>query len=80
MPSLTIEEAALAGGFGSAVLEYAHDVSHNAAPIDRLGIPDHFIEHGNTSELLNEIGVTTENAVEKVVSLIRKKAIERENV
>ncbi|MCZ2260115.1 1-deoxy-D-xylulose-5-phosphate synthase [Sporosarcina sp. G11-34] len=80
MPILTIEEAALAGGFGSAVLEYAHDVSHNAAPIDRLGIPDHFIEHGNTSELLNEIGVTTENAVEKVVSLVRKKAIERENV
>ena len=49
---MTVEEAVLAGGFGSAVLEYAHDTFHTAAPIQRMGIPDQFIEHGNVDELL----------------------------
>ena len=40
MPILTIEEAVLQGGFGSAVLEFAHDNGYHHAVIDRMGIPD----------------------------------------
>ncbi|MBD7906785.1 1-deoxy-D-xylulose-5-phosphate synthase [Sporosarcina gallistercoris] len=56
-PIITVEEAVLAGGFGSAVLEYAHDTGVNA-PIHRMGIPDQFIEHGDVDALLAEIGMT----------------------
>ncbi len=30
-------------------------------PIRRMGIPDQFIEHGNVTELLEEIGMTAGN-------------------
>ena len=73
MPIMTVEEAVLAGGFGSAVIEYAHDVKYTAAAIERMGIPDHFIEHGNVNELLAEIGMTTENLVQNVESLDSRK-------
>ncbi|MBD8003523.1 1-deoxy-D-xylulose-5-phosphate synthase [Bacillus norwichensis] len=73
LPVLTIEEAVLQGGFGSAVLEFAHDNGYQHAFIDRLGIPDRFIEHGSVKELLNEIGMTPDNIVVKIKSLMPKK-------
>ncbi|UII54796.1 1-deoxy-D-xylulose-5-phosphate synthase [Cytobacillus spongiae] len=73
MPILTIEEAVLQGGFGSAVIEFAHDKGYHHAEIDRLGIPDHFIEHGSVNELLKEIGLTTEDVIESIQALARKK-------
>ncbi|WP_408021610.1 1-deoxy-D-xylulose-5-phosphate synthase [Siminovitchia acidinfaciens] len=73
LPVLTIEEAVLQGGFGSAIMEFAHDHGYHHAFIDRLGIPDRFIEHGSVKELLKEIGMTSENVVMKIKSLIPKK-------
>ncbi|HEY2881610.1 MAG TPA: 1-deoxy-D-xylulose-5-phosphate synthase [Pirellulales bacterium] len=52
---LTVEEAALMTGFGSAVLEAAADAGVNASHVARLGIPDRFIEHGERSELLADL-------------------------
>ncbi|WP_404403710.1 1-deoxy-D-xylulose-5-phosphate synthase [Jeotgalibacillus malaysiensis] len=69
IPILTIEEAVLQGGFGSAVLEFAHDQQISHAKIERMGIPDQFIEHGNVDQLLEEIDLTSEQAV-KVIRLI----------
>jgi 1-deoxy-D-xylulose-5-phosphate synthase len=54
---VTVEEAALAGGFGSAVLEAAADAGLDTRNLRRLGIPDHFIEHGERSELLADLGL-----------------------
>lgn len=65
VPILTIEEAVLQGGFGSAVLEFAHD-HHYQSVIDRMGIPDKFIEHGSVNSLLEEIGLTTEDVVKRI--------------
>lgn len=72
-PILTIEEAVLQGGFGSSILEFAHDHGYHQAIIDRIGIPDQFIEHGEVNELLKEIGLTEENAVLKIQTLSGKK-------
>ncbi|MGD6815587.1 1-deoxy-D-xylulose-5-phosphate synthase [Metabacillus sp. 84] len=77
IPILTIEEAVLQGGFGSAVLEYAHEQHYHHAVIERMGIPDRFIEHGSVSKLLNEIGMTTEHtiaAIKKITPLKEKRA------
>jgi 1-deoxy-D-xylulose-5-phosphate synthase len=73
IPVLTIEEAILQGGFGSAVLEFAHDHSFHHAKIDRMGIPDQFIEHGDVESLLEEIGLTTNETVKRLTILARKK-------
>lgn len=73
IPILTIEEAVLQGGFGSSVIEFAHDNGYYHNVIDRMGIPDQFIEHGNVDKLLEEIGFTAENAVKKIISISPKK-------
>ncbi|MBB3867378.1 1-deoxy-D-xylulose-5-phosphate synthase [Parageobacillus toebii NBRC 107807] len=73
IPILTIEEAVLQGGFGSAVLEFAHDHGYHQAVINRMGIPDRFIEHGSVKELLNEIGLTTAHIIDRVKTIIPRK-------
>jgi 1-deoxy-D-xylulose-5-phosphate synthase len=73
MPILTIEEATLQGGFGSYVLEYAQEAGFGSTVIDRMGIPDQFIEHGDVDSLLAEIHLTTEEAVKRINSIARKK-------
>jgi 1-deoxy-D-xylulose-5-phosphate synthase len=54
---VTVEEAALMAGFGSAVLEAAADAGLDASQLRRLGIPDAFIEHGERGELLADLGL-----------------------
>ncbi|AIY05319.1 1-deoxy-D-xylulose-5-phosphate synthase [Planococcus sp. PAMC 21323] len=70
IPVLTIEEAVLQGGFGSAVLEFAQEQQYRGAVIDRLGIPDHFIEHGDVAELMDEIHLNSD----EVVRVIKERA------
>lgn len=77
LPILTIEEAVLEGGFGSAVLEYAHESGHHDAVIERMGIPDQFIEHGSVTKLLEDIHLTKEEAVRRVAAFVREKHEER---
>ncbi len=52
---ITLEDACLQGGFGSAVLEFMGDNNYKAEVV-RLGIPDKFINHGTQEELRNECG------------------------
>lgn len=70
IPVVTIEEAVLQGGFGSAVLEFAQENQYRGSIIDRLGIPDHFIEHGDVAELMDEIHLNSD----EVVRVINKRA------
>ena len=73
LPILTIEEAVLQGGFGSFILESAQELGYHKAEIDRMGIPDQFIEHGSVDKLLKEIGMTTEDVVLRIQKLARQK-------
>jgi 1-deoxy-D-xylulose-5-phosphate synthase len=52
---VTVEESMLAGGFGSAVLEAACDAGLDTSRLTRLGIPDHFVEHGDREQLLADL-------------------------
>jgi 1-deoxy-D-xylulose-5-phosphate synthase len=60
---VTLEEAALAGGFGSAVLEAAADAHIDSSRVRRLGIPDFFVEHGERDELLADLGLDVDGIV-----------------
>lgn len=80
-PIVTIEEAVLAGGFGSSVIEYAHDQSVSDIPIRRIGIPDKFIEHGSVDKLLEEIELTVGNVVKTMEEAVGQQSpAEREIV
>lgn len=54
---VTVEEATLMGGFGSAVLEAASDAGLDTSKVRRLGVPDRFIEHASREEQLGELGL-----------------------
>ncbi|WP_243310067.1 1-deoxy-D-xylulose-5-phosphate synthase [Fundidesulfovibrio agrisoli] len=55
---LTVEENALQGGFGSAVLECLADADAlSGLTVKRLGIPDHFVEHGPQKVLREMLGI-----------------------
>lgn len=55
------EENALAGGFGSAVLEFLADQDFlSGLHIKRVGLPDFFIEHGPQKVLRHRLGLDTE--------------------
>src|SRR5262249_9314621 len=54
---VTVEEGTLEGGFGSAVLEAANSIGLDTRSIIRLGVPDHFVEHGERAELLTSLGL-----------------------
>ena len=56
---ITVEEGALQGGFGSALLELANEEGLSAAHVKRLGIPDIYVEHGERGELLADLGLDT---------------------
>lgn len=47
---ITLEDGAVQGGMGSAVLEWMNDHDYTQ-PVTRMGIPDEFIEHGTVNEL-----------------------------
>ena len=60
---ITIEENAIMGGFGSAVLEAANRLGLNTERFRVLGIPDEFVEHGDRDDLLAELGLDTNGLV-----------------
>ena len=69
---VTVEEAALAGGFGSAMLEIAADTGLDAGQLRRLGLPDRFVEHGNRDELLADLGLDAEGIAQTCLELARR--------
>ena len=57
---VTVEDGQLAGGFGSAVLEWLSD-NGNTTRVRRIGLPDRFIEHGTVNELRHIAGTDIES-------------------
>ena len=53
---ITIEDAVIIGGFGSAILEFAAQ-NYYMSKIVIKGIPDQFIEHGTVTELQQLCGI-----------------------
>jgi 1-deoxy-D-xylulose-5-phosphate synthase len=68
---ITVEEGALPGGFGSAILEFA--AKHNySSQIKCLGIPDQFIEQGNMKELYEIVKLDVSSIANTIKSLLNK--------
>jgi len=65
---VTLEEGILSGGFGSAVSEL---ISSSGVQVKSIGLPDVFVEHGNTSELRKKYGLTVESIVNTIKEFVK---------
>ncbi len=61
----TFEDHVLMNGFGCGVIEHLHDAGIQV-PVERIGWPDEFVEHGKIPILRELHGLTVDNAVEKI--------------
>ncbi|MGB1318586.1 MAG: transketolase C-terminal domain-containing protein, partial [Flavobacteriales bacterium] len=66
---ITIEDGCLTGGFGSGIIEFMSDNGY-FAQVQRLGIPDRFVDHGTQKELHLECGYYKDDIVEAAVKLV----------
>lgn len=73
---ITLEDASIVGGLGSAVIEYMNDNSYKAKVI-RLGIPDRFVEHGTQEELYRECGYDADGITFTARNLVKSKILTR---
>lgn len=55
---ITLEDGAVAGGAGSAVMEYYQDLK-DSPKIKSFGIPDVFIEHASRDEMIDMAGLSS---------------------
>jgi 1-deoxy-D-xylulose-5-phosphate synthase len=62
---VTLEENAVQGGAGSAVNEALQSMQIKS-PVLNLGLPDHFVDHGSSKELLAECGLNAEGIIRSI--------------
>jgi len=67
---VTIEEAQVAGGFGSAVSEALEMVGLSRIPLHRIGLPDRFIEHGTRAQLLKLCKLDADGLTQRIASWV----------
>lgn len=68
---ITLEDATIIGGLGSAVIEFMNKYHYNAQ-IVRLGIPDTFIEHGSQQQLYKLCGYDEEAIYNQICTLLEE--------
>ena len=67
---VTLEEHAVSGGFGSAVLEALAAAGVTTPPALLIGAPDRFVEHGSRGVLLERLGLTPRGVVVRILRAI----------
>jgi 1-deoxy-D-xylulose-5-phosphate synthase len=65
----TIEHNVERGGFGSGVLELLNE-SRVRVPLMLKALPDSYVQHGKTTELLDEVGLTAASTADEIVDLL----------
>jgi 1-deoxy-D-xylulose-5-phosphate synthase len=71
---MTVEENALAGGFGSAVLELLTGQDLSLTRVDCMGIPDAFVPMGSQQQLRDDIGLSEKEIIRRVKLLVSSAA------
>ena len=69
---ITIEENALQGGFGSAVLELLADEAPTGIRVKRIGIPDRYIEQGSQAQLRQDLGLDAAGIARTAEDFLKK--------
>ncbi len=69
---VTVEEAALMGGFGSAVMELLESLNLQTCRVLRIGVPDRLIPHGSPALLHAKYGIDADGIFERIKAFIRE--------
>lgn len=70
---VTVEEAYLAGGFGSAVMELLESRGlQDKLKVVRMGVPDEIVPHGDPKKLLAQYGLDADGIAARVIAEISK--------
>lgn len=69
---ITVEDHAIAGGFGSALLELIAEEGLSDIKVKRLGVPDRFIPHGTQDELKKICAFDQEAIAQAALQLVRR--------
>jgi 1-deoxy-D-xylulose-5-phosphate synthase len=66
---ITLEEHSLAGGFGSAVVEFLNDRGI-MIPVERVGVPNVFVQHASQAAQRAQFGLTADAIAARVRTLV----------
>ena len=73
---ITIEDGVISGGFGQRVLEFMCEHGYSAN-VNRLGVPDRFIEHGTQQELYKECGFDADSICKAIRSMVSPRILSK---
>ena len=68
---VTVEDGAIMGGLGTAVMEFMMDNGY-AVQVKRIGISDHFIDHGTLSQLHKVSGLDADSIADTIRLMLQK--------
>lgn len=71
----TFEDHVLMHGFGASIIELLH-TQGITTPVERIGWPDEFVEHGKPEILRKKHGVTSQAAVEKILAYLDRASVD----
>ncbi|MEH2201537.1 1-deoxy-D-xylulose-5-phosphate synthase [Nostoc sp.] len=71
---ITLEEGCIMGGFGSAIVEALMDADI-LVPVKRFGVPDVLVDHAEPDESKTELGLTSHQIAERVLSAFFKQQV-----
>ena len=74
---VTVEENVLAGGFGSAVLEALAEAGMDDVSVNRIGMPDLFVEHGTAADQRHRLQLDAQGIAERVLTAFFPDATKR---
>lgn len=69
---LTVEDGCRSGGMGTALMEWFMDNGFHPV-VQRLGLPDTFVEHGSVAELRRLVGLDAESIRKTALNMLKQR-------
>ena len=66
---VTMEENVTTGGFGERVMDFVHS-EHIGLEVEKIALPDMYVEHGNVNILYKETGIDAETVVKRILRTV----------
>lgn len=68
---ITMENNSITGGFGSALLELAHNLDIELPRFLRLGLPDEFVCHGENQKIFRELKLDKDSLTNRICGFVK---------
>ncbi|MFH0992806.1 MAG: transketolase C-terminal domain-containing protein, partial [bacterium] len=71
LPTIVLEDVVVAGGLGSAMLEWAQEKGILVTDFRIAGLPDVFVDHGKTADLIRWAGLDDESILRLILAMMK---------